>query len=88
MRHDVHIALHSEDRCESLQDLDRHLNVPAKVHLKIDSGMGRLGVLPNRALDLMERICRASHLQLRGVMTHVGSAIGALDPTTSQQLGV
>jgi alanine racemase len=88
LRHDVHIALHSEDRCESLQELARALKHPARVHLKIDSGMGRLGVLPNRALDLMERICASSHVELRGVMTHIGSAIGALDPTTSQQLAV
>jgi alanine racemase len=88
VRHDIEIALHSEDRCESLQELAQHLRRSAKVHLKIDSGMGRLGVLPGRALELMERIRASSHLELRGVMTHIAATIGSLHPATSQQMAV
>ncbi len=88
VRHDIQVALHSEDRCGSLQGLARRLDHPARVHLKIDSGMGRLGVLPGRALDVMERIRGSSHLELRGVMTHIGSARGSLDPVSSQRMTV
>ena len=86
LRHDVQIALHSSDRCAMLQDLARRLGLRARVHLKIDTGMGRLGVLPGRALDLLREIRAASHLELAGVMTHIGSPDGALDPSTHEQI--
>jgi alanine racemase len=88
LRHDVHIALHSEDRCQHLDELAGRLGLRAVVHLKVDSGMGRLGVLPGRALDLMERIQASPNLELGGVMTHIGPSRGALDPATSQQMAV
>ena len=40
------------------------------VHLKIDTGMGRLGVWHERAAALHAQIARAKHLRLDGVFTH------------------
>lgn len=40
------------------------------VHLKIDTGMGRLGVWHERAAELHAQIARAKHLRLDGVFTH------------------
>jgi alanine racemase len=86
LRHDIELALHSVDRCQALQDLAQRLGLIARVHLKVDTGMGRLGVLPERALPLLEQIRAASHLELAGVMTHVSSPAGALDPSTQEQM--
>jgi alanine racemase len=88
LRNEVQIALHSADRCQMLQSLAAALGVRARVHLKIDTGLGRLGVLPGRALELLAQVQASDHLELAGVMTHVGSGLGGLDPTTSQQLQV
>ncbi len=85
LRNDVHLALHSSDRLAMIQDLSRSLGVRAKVHLNIDTGMGRLGVLPQRALDLLREIRAARHLELAGIMTHVSAADGARSASTHEQ---
>ncbi len=85
LRHEVQLALHSADRCAMVQDLARRMNVRGRVHLNVDTGMGRLGVLPSRALDLMRAIRAASHLELAGVMTHVSAPEGALAASTFTQ---
>jgi alanine racemase len=41
----------------------------AAVHIDIDTGMGRTGVLPNRALPLIEKIAALPHLKIEGVCT-------------------
>ncbi len=41
-----------------------------KVHLKIDTGMGRIGVSPENAVSLAKTIQQASHLTLEGCCTH------------------
>jgi alanine racemase len=46
---------------------------PVAVHLKIDTGMGRLGVWHEQAPVLCQLISAAPHLRLAGVFTHFAS---------------
>jgi alanine racemase len=46
---------------------------PVAVHLKIDTGMGRLGVWHEQAPELYRQIAAAPHLRLAGVFTHFAS---------------
>ncbi len=46
---------------------------PVTIHLKIDTGMGRLGVWHEHVPALWEKILRAPHLRLAGVFTHFAS---------------
>jgi alanine racemase len=62
---------------------------PLDVHLKVDTGMHRIGADPQDALDLAGRIASDPHLALGAVWTHLAVADGA-DPDdrsfTSAQL--
>jgi alanine racemase len=44
------------------------------VHLKVDTGMGRLGCAPGEAPALARRIARSGRLRLAGTMTHFASS--------------
>jgi alanine racemase len=85
LRHNVQIALHSSDRRAQIQSLARELGLRAHVHLNVDTGMGRLGVLSTRALELLREIRGSSYLDLCGVMTHVSASEGALADSTREQ---
>lgn len=85
LRHGIDIAIHSSDRRAMIQDLAKSMRVRAKVHLNIDTGMGRLGVLPHRAIELLREIRASSHLELSGVMTHISAPEGALSAGTHEQ---
>ncbi len=52
---------------------------PFSVHLKIDTGMGRLGFLPPAALAAAEQLAAEKALRVEGVMTHLSSADGLAD---------
>jgi len=45
-------------------------NKNVNLHLKIDTGMGRIGVTPDNAPDLAAEITNLSNLHLEGVCTH------------------
>jgi alanine racemase len=49
---------------------------PFPVHLKVDTGMGRLGLLPREAMAAAERIASTPALRMEGWMTHLSSADG------------
>ena len=44
------------------------------VHLKIDTGMSRIGCEPSEAVKLATQIVRSAHLRLQGVATHFAVA--------------
>ncbi len=86
LRHRVEIGIHSSDRVVMLEELAARMGTVARVHLNVDTGMGRLGVLPGSALRLLEEIHAAPHLVLAGVMTHISATQGAIDPHTDDQV--
>lgn len=56
------------------------------VHLKVDTGMGRIGCRPDDAVDLARRVSEAAHLRLAGVATHLPVADGDDRIPTEAQL--
>lgn len=67
--HDVHVALADPEWAARYGALAPGLGV----HLKIDTGMGRFGVRPEKALALYEA-ASAAGLEVRGVFTHLAAA--------------
>lgn len=57
-----------------------------RLHLKVDTGMHRLGVAPDDAPALAEAIATARELELEGIFTHLAVADELDDPFTEVQL--
>jgi len=85
LQHDIEVGVHSELRALQLSEAARAAGQRLGVHLKIDTGMTRLGVLPEAALRVAQTVCSEPWLELRGVMTHFASAGGYNDDFTAQQ---
>ncbi len=58
---------------------------PVPYHLKIDSGMGRLGTRAP-ASEILKAIGAASHAKLEGLMTHLASSANYATSQTEEQL--
>ena len=59
--------------------------VTAPYHLKIDSGMGRLGTRAPAAA-ILEAVAKAKHVKLEGLMTHLASSANYATSQTEEQL--
>ena len=56
------------------------------VHIKVDTGMGRMGAVPERALQLVDFVQSQGVLQLEGLYTHFAGADEADPAFTFEQL--
>ena len=56
------------------------------VHLKIDTGMGRVGIDPGEALPFVARLRQFPHLVVEGLMTHLAEAERLDSPSTARQI--
>ncbi len=88
LAHGIELGVHAGDRCQQLDELGARTGCRARVHLNVDTGMGRLGVLPERALELLARIHRAEHLELAGTMTHLAATSDGRSSSARAQLRV
>jgi alanine racemase len=68
--YDLTPTVSCEDEVHRFNAVGRRAGRPISVHMKIDTGMGRLGVWHEDAPALHAAIASASHLRLAGVFTH------------------
>ncbi len=76
LKHDLTPAVH---RCDQLPLLERAAarragRKPAGFHLKIDTGMNRLGIAPSDVDCFARQLGKCKHLQLTGIFSHFASS--------------
>ncbi len=72
----------SYETARALSDTASSLDIKINIHLKVDTGMGRLGLLPDSrraapadsAVEEVKSIARLSGLKLEGIFTHFATA--------------
>ena len=74
VRYDITPTIHSTERMELLEQACRRAGKRLKVHLKVDTGMGRLGVMPEKALELARRLLASPVLELEGISSHLATS--------------
>lgn len=67
-------VIHDMDMAERLSEEAIKRNVMIDVHVKIDTGMGRLGFKVDKAIDEIERITKLGNLRVKGIMSHFSEA--------------
>lgn len=60
----------------------------AAVHVKVDTGMGRFGLLPDEVVPFLRRIAALPGLRLEGIFTHFAAADAADRTYTRHQFAV
>lgn len=67
-------VLYDLETAAALDDAGRRAGLKVPVHLKVDTGMGRLGSPRNRWEDFLDAVGGMPWLHVEGVMTHFASA--------------
>lgn len=57
-----------------LEDTTARSGKPMKIHVKVDTGMGRLGLSPDIAASFIQEIAQRGRLTVEGLMTHFAEA--------------
>jgi alanine racemase len=72
--HNVVATVFSGEVAAALSRAALDLGRQASVHVKVDTGMGRLGLLPSEALPFMRELQALPALQVDGIFTHMAAA--------------
>jgi alanine racemase len=82
----LHVTVCDEYHVDLLGSIANELGKTVQVHLKIDTGMGRLGLAPNDAYRIATSAKFTGKLHLAGVYTHFATAYQDSLAATQRQL--
>lgn len=86
IRYDLRLTLYTRDGVAAAAEAARSHGRVARVHLKVNSGMNRVGAAPEDILALAGDIATGADLELEGVWTHCAVADDPTNAFTETQL--
>lgn len=82
----AHCAVFNRAQLDRLDKAASSARTRARVHLKIDTGMGRFGFAPNEALDVLRSRSNWPNVEFVALFTHLSSSDDPSHPATRCQL--
>jgi len=85
--HDLTPAVFRMEAAEELNARAREAGRVVNIHLKVDTGMGRLGIVPAEVAEFGRALKRFANLRLDGLLTHFAEAEAIESEYTEMQIG-
>lgn len=75
LKYDVRPAMYETDDAQKLSDLAVSMGIKAKVHIKVDTGMGRIGFsCDDTGVEKIAEISNMPGIEVEGIFTHYAKA--------------
>ncbi len=73
-KNNIMISIFTKEHLEALKMVYIKSQIRPKVHVKIDTGMNRIGVSSDNSIEFLNEVINANYLDLRGIFTHLACA--------------
>lgn len=73
-KNDIMISIFEKEHLDALKMVYLKSNIKPKVHIKIDTGMNRIGVSCENSINFIKEVMNAEYLDLKGIFTHLACA--------------
>lgn len=70
IKYDIAISIFNEEHLDVANQLFKRLNKKLKAHIKIDTGMNRIGLAPEDSKEFIKKALSAPYLDIKGIFTH------------------
>src|SRR3989339_802136 len=84
IKNKLDITIFNKRSIEEIAKIARKLDTVARIHLKFDSGMGRLGISLEEVLNIIKKIQKYPTIKLMGLSSHFACADSTQDTNNLQ----
>ena len=70
IKYDICLSIFNDEHLEMAQQLYERLNKKLKVHIKLDTGMNRIGINKENANNFIKKVLNSNAIDLKGIFTH------------------
>jgi len=74
IKNKVIFALYDLKQAQILNNIAKQIKKLVKIHLEIDTGASRTGILPQQALNFIKQLTKYPYLELEGIWSHFASS--------------
>lgn len=74
VKNDLSIAIFSQGHIKACEQAFQRTGIKPKVHIKIDTGMNRIGVRADDAVEFIKEVQKLDYIDLQGIFTHLAAA--------------
>ena len=86
IQYEIEPTVFCYEMAESLSKIVQALGKDAKIHIKLDTGMNRIGFKPTKeSVDIIEKIAKLPNIKIQGIFTHFACADEADKTETYEQ---
>lgn len=71
---DIQLTVTSVEELQLLSEVTTKLSKPCRIHLKLDTGMGRSGIATSQAQHLLHTAMQTPQVELAGIYSHLATA--------------
>ena len=73
-RNDIAFSIFNDEHLDACKDVYERTGIKPKVHVKLDTGMNRIGVRSEEGISYIEKVRNSKYLSFEGVFTHLAAA--------------
>ncbi|MFA7653584.1 MAG: alanine racemase [Candidatus Magasanikbacteria bacterium] len=74
VKHNVIFPVYDITQVKFLDRVGERLEKNIKVHIKVDTGAARLGILPKQVIDFVKKITKFKNIKIEGIFSHFASS--------------
>lgn len=71
---DISLSVSDMENIEEIDNIANGINKKAKLHIKLDTGMTRLGFTSKNILEKIDNILKLKNIEVKGIYTHLSCA--------------
>ncbi|HEX2977597.1 MAG TPA: alanine racemase [Candidatus Babeliales bacterium] len=86
VRHDLELVVYDRDVINQLNEIAKNLELKVRIHIKIDTGLSRLGFFPDQAFETIKAAVLLPHVEIIGISTHFANSESKEDWFVNLQL--
>jgi alanine racemase len=86
VRNDIRVTVYNLDTASAYHAIAKKTGTKLKIHVKVDSGMGRLGIFPEDGVEFLQDLLTLDGIFVEGMFTHFARADDPQLPTTDGQI--
>ena len=73
-QNNISISIFNDEHLNACKDVYERTGIKPRVHVKLDTGMNRIGVRAEDGIEYIEKVRKADYLIFEGVFTHLAAA--------------
>ena len=70
IKYNIEVSIFNDEHLDVAHQLYKRLHKKLKVHIKLDTGMNRIGINKENAINYLKRVLESDFIEFKGIFTH------------------